>query len=338
MSEQINYVNKPIMDENVQITKQKLAQKQPKQLETPLTVLGQTETQVEGALDAINNKERVLTYSQYRALTDEEKNNGTTYYISDWNDSGDKEVVEGYYNPIDGKFYEESTYITEIVGSVGCIYIDILTNRLFTWNSTNQEFVDVTNTIPVATTSVDGLMSTQMVTKLNGIASGAEVNQNAFSNVVVGTTTVAAESKTDTLTLEGNNVTLTPDATNDKVTIGITKANVTSALGYTPPTSDTTTGTTYTAGNAPANTTFGTNGSIKNVYDNLNTKISNMNSHNNFVSSNLYFNVNKGNNNVAYFDIVDANGNGYRIGATNEGMWFQYMNNWQYGQYIWTQH
>lgn len=50
--------------------------------------------------------------------------------------------------------------------------------------------------------------------------SDAEVNQNAFSNVKVGSTTVAADSKTDTLELvAGTNITLTPDATNDKVTI-----------------------------------------------------------------------------------------------------------------------
>jgi hypothetical protein len=41
------------------------------------------------------------------------------------------------------------------------------------------------------------------------------------------------------LELVGSNVTITPDATNDKVTIGITKSNVTTALGYTPPTTDT---------------------------------------------------------------------------------------------------
>lgn len=57
-------------------------------------------------------------------------------------------------------------------------------------------------------------------TKLAGVATGAEVNQNAFSNVKVGSTTIAADSKTDTLELvAGSNVTLTPDATNDKVTI-----------------------------------------------------------------------------------------------------------------------
>lgn len=73
-----------------------------------------------------------------------------------------------------------------------------------------------------ATTSAKGLMSSADKTKLNGIASGAEVNQNAFSNVVVGTTTVAADSKTDSLTLEGGaNITLTPDATNDKITISL---------------------------------------------------------------------------------------------------------------------
>lgn len=70
--------------------------------------------------------------------------------------------------------------------------------------------------------------------------SDAEPNQNAFSNVTVGSTTIAADSKMDTLTLAGSNVTITPDTTSDKVTIGITKDNVTAALGYTPPTADTT--------------------------------------------------------------------------------------------------
>lgn len=56
--------------------------------------------------------------------------------------------------------------------------------------------------------------------KLAGISENAEVNQNAFSNVVVGSTTISADSKTDTLTLvAGSNVTLTPDFTHDKITI-----------------------------------------------------------------------------------------------------------------------
>lgn len=66
--------------------------------------------------------------------------------------------------------------------------------------------------------------------KLDGIASGAEVNQNAFSNVKIGSTTIAADGKTDTLELvAGTNVTLTPDASGDKVTFSATDTTYTPA-------------------------------------------------------------------------------------------------------------
>lgn len=66
----------------------------------------------------------------------------------------------------------------------------------------------------------DNNYTTTEKSKLSGIATGAEVNQNAFSNVKVGSTTISADSKTDTLELvAGGNISLTPDATNDKVTI-----------------------------------------------------------------------------------------------------------------------
>ena len=60
--------------------------------------------------------------------------------------------------------------------------------------------------------------------KLSGIEANAEVNQYAFSNVAVktttGTTTIEADAKKDILTIEaGNNITLTPDAVSDKITI-----------------------------------------------------------------------------------------------------------------------
>lgn len=93
---------------------------------------------------------------------------------------------------------------------------------------------DANTTYSAATTSANGLMTSEMVTKLNGIAAGAEVNQNAFSNVAVGSTTIAADSKTDTLTLvAGNNVTLTPDATNDKITIAATDTTYSAATSST---------------------------------------------------------------------------------------------------------
>lgn len=79
---------------------------------------------------------------------------------------------------------------------------------------------DDNTTYTTATTSANGLMSSGDKIKLNGIATGAEVNQNAFSNVKVGDVVIAADTKTDTIELlPGNNITLTPDATNDKITI-----------------------------------------------------------------------------------------------------------------------
>ena len=70
--------------------------------------------------------------------------------------------------------------------------------------------------------------------KLSGIASGAEVNQNAFSNIAVGSTTIAADSKTDTLTLTaGSNITLTPNATSDTITIAAATVTVDSSLSST---------------------------------------------------------------------------------------------------------
>lgn len=68
-------------------------------------------------------------------------------------------------------------------------------------------------------------------TKLGGIAAGAEVNQNTFSNVKVGSTTIAADTKTDTLEIAGGgDVVVTPDATNDKVTISVTTPKKTSDI------------------------------------------------------------------------------------------------------------
>lgn len=108
-----------------------------------------------------------------------------------------------------------------------------------------------------ATTSALTSLETNVSNALNGKANSTHthssyVNQNAFSNVKVGDTTIAADTTTDTLTLvAGSNVTITPDATNDKITIAATNttyslvgtngtsglikngSSVTSSSGYT---------------------------------------------------------------------------------------------------------
>lgn len=90
---------------------------------------------------------------------------------------------------------------------------------------------DRTITIPsaTATTSSNGLMSSSDKSKLDGIAEGAEVNQNAFGNVKVGNATIEADSKTDTLEIAGGTgIDAVGDTANDKVTLSLDSATQTS--------------------------------------------------------------------------------------------------------------
>lgn len=83
--------------------------------------------------------------------------------------------------------------------------ITLLNNN---WDTLDTKVKDLT----------DGLSAAK--SKLDDIATGAEVNQNAFTKVNVGSTTITADAKDDTLTLvAGTNITLTPNASSDSVTI-----------------------------------------------------------------------------------------------------------------------
>ena len=74
-----------------------------------------------------------------------------------------------------------------------------------------------------ATQSEHGLMSAADKTKLDGIDASADVNQNAFSSIKVGASTIAASVATDEFELvQGANITFTPDASNKAITIAAT--------------------------------------------------------------------------------------------------------------------
>ena len=91
--------------------------------------------------------------------------------------------------------------------------------------------------------------------------SNAEKNQNAFSNIKVGSTTIMADAATDTLELVGSNITITPDATNDKVTLAVANGT-TSAKGVVQLTNST---------SSTSTTTAATPNSVKSAYDLANT-------------------------------------------------------------------
>lgn len=89
-------------------------------------------------------------------------------------------------------------------------------------------YVSATDTLGQAIAKLDEAVK-------NAVAGGGEVNQNAYSNIKVGSTTLAASAKTDTIELAaGANITLTPAAASGsnpkKVTIA---ANLS---GYVPKT------------------------------------------------------------------------------------------------------
>lgn len=89
--------------------------------------------------------------------------------------------------------------------------------------------------------------------------SNAEPNQNAFSNVKIGDITIAADIKTDTITLvAGDNVTLIPDATNDIITISSKDTNTTYSAG----TGISLSGTTFSNSGVRSISTGSSNGTI----------------------------------------------------------------------------
>ena len=131
------------------------------------------------------------------------------------------DVIEGYlYN---GQFYKESAHTTKITGETGKIYIDLSTEKTYRWSG--SVYTVISDTLALGETS-----STAYRGDRGKIAydhsqavhapSNAEKNQNAFANVKVGSTTIAADNASDVLTLvSGDNVTITADTSTDTLTI-----------------------------------------------------------------------------------------------------------------------
>lgn len=97
-----------------------------------------------------------------------------------------------------------------------------------TWDSTNKKLVRKKKT------GTSGAEETNDIVTFATVATSGSYNdlsnkptiptlKNVFGKIKVGNTTIEADTTQDTLELEaGSNITLTPDATNDKVTIAAT--------------------------------------------------------------------------------------------------------------------
>jgi hypothetical protein len=88
---------------------------------------------------------------------------------------GEDDVINGYYNTTDGKFYEDSAYTIEITGETGKIYISIDTNIQYRWDNISipNKFVPITATIDVddnfSTTSTNPIQNKVITAKINDI-------------------------------------------------------------------------------------------------------------------------------------------------------------------------
>jgi len=95
-------------------------------------------------------------------------------------------------------------------------------NAEFLEGKSAASFSSTGHTHSTVTPSSNGLMSNTDKAKLDTIHMGAEVNQNAFSNVNVGGSMLQADNKMDTLTITaGKNISLVPDVANDRITIDL---------------------------------------------------------------------------------------------------------------------
>lgn len=61
------------------------------------------------------------------------------------------DIIEGYYNSIDGKFYTTESYTSEIIPEGGKIYVSLDSNKTYRWSSSS--YVVISETIALGETS-----------------------------------------------------------------------------------------------------------------------------------------------------------------------------------------
>lgn len=158
---------------------------------------------------------------------------------ANWNDKYTKNQVDNKFSALETNIdWKESveTYddiFTTYPNPVDGWTVNVKdTDYTYRYNGTGWVVISA-NAIPKATNDVDGLLSREdhekyeeafNTAKIHAESThapvNAEANQNAFSHIAVGSTTISANNTTDTLNLAaGSNITITPDAENDRITI-----------------------------------------------------------------------------------------------------------------------
>jgi hypothetical protein len=123
-----------------------------------------------------------------------------------------------------GNLKDSGKFTNDFASSAQGAKADTAVQSITTGGTAWTKTVDTVE-IPLATSGAggtNGIMSNADKTKLDAIAPGAEVNQNAFSKVKIGSSTIEADDKMDTLEIAvSGNLEISADTTNDKVLINL---------------------------------------------------------------------------------------------------------------------
>lgn len=108
------------------------------------------------------------------------------------------DVIEGYYNEADGKFYEENTFTTVIAEESGKIYVDIGTNKTYRYGGAASGYVFIASSLAIGETADTAFAGDKGKTAYNhAMAKGGEfaaglykITTNAEGHITAATLVV----------------------------------------------------------------------------------------------------------------------------------------------------
>lgn len=113
---------------------------------------------------------------------------------------------------------EEKSSLSSFVAHTGDAGVHITETERNEWNESSNKKHEHHNKSILDNSTASYTIAEQE--KLSGIATGAEVNQNAFGSFIVGDVSINADAKVAGLTLvAGENITIEPDEVTKKLTI-----------------------------------------------------------------------------------------------------------------------
>ena len=198
----------------------------------------------------------------------------TTIYLIKNQVEGDTNLYTEYIYT-NGKWEKLGTQEVDLSG-----YVKIVDNNLSSQFYADYGFIGLTKggetssiQISAASSTAAGLMKASDKSKLDGIASGAEVNQNAYSKVVIAgssSQSIQAGSKQDTITLNaGSNINISAGSGNN-LTISAIDTNTshahTAGAGITLTGSGGTSGTTTIKAKIASEASLGTSGAANLIW------------------------------------------------------------------------